>query len=344
MKTKKLLPFSLATSVLSLSLLATPAFSANATSIEDKVELHNSIKNQYKKADKKTVLFVKSIAEDAHKYSKEYRVYPSIVIASAILESKSGTSTLAKKGNNLYGLKYEDMGISSGHYIDYKSKKESVKDYASHLANSSKFITGSLKDSAMIIDISDSPEQALRFIDGEKDNNPSKTSKLIQIINTYNLTRFDDDKLSKDTRLWLKSKETNPYKKVSDLVEISRTTKLPKSVSNADKLKYMALDPSYFNKQYIYEELSMKGKIPDFEKKSKIKIDNFIKINYKKDGENVVRYAIINKIVDNKVVFSEAVKKGDKLYIVKQEISKKTLETKKSKYKILGHTKLYANK
>ena len=61
MRTKKLLPFSIATSVLSLSLLATPAFSANATSIEDKVELHNSIKNQYKKADKKTILFVKSI-------------------------------------------------------------------------------------------------------------------------------------------------------------------------------------------------------------------------------------------------------------------------------------------
>lgn len=266
MKTKKLLSFSLATSALSLSLLATPAFSANAISIQDKVEVYNSIKNQEKQADKKTILFVKSIAEDAHKYAKEYRVYPSIVIASAILESKSGTSTLTKKGNNLYGLKYEDMGISSGHYIDYKSKKESVKDYASYLANSSKFITGSLKDSAMIIDISDSPEQALRFIDGEKDNNYSKTSKLIQIINTYNLTRFDDDKLSKDTRLWLKSKETNPYKKVSDLVEISKTTKLPKSVSNADKLKYMALDPSYFNKQYIYEALSVKGKTPDFGK------------------------------------------------------------------------------
>lgn len=49
--------------------------------------------------------FLNKAARQAQKASKKYGLYPSVMIAQAILESNWGTSTLATEANNLFGIK-----------------------------------------------------------------------------------------------------------------------------------------------------------------------------------------------------------------------------------------------
>lgn len=49
--------------------------------------------------------FVDKLAPLAIKYGKANGVLPSMIIAQGILESRSGTSELARNANNLFGIK-----------------------------------------------------------------------------------------------------------------------------------------------------------------------------------------------------------------------------------------------
>ncbi len=53
----------------------------------------------------KTETYIQSIKEIAIKQSRENRIPASIIIAQAIIESGSGTSMLASKANNHFGIK-----------------------------------------------------------------------------------------------------------------------------------------------------------------------------------------------------------------------------------------------
>lgn len=86
---------------------------------------------------------------------KEQGVLPSVAIAQAIIESRSGNSGLAQNGNNLFGIKgtYNGNGVTyqtkefySGNYVTtratfraYPSWNESIVDYARFLNQNQRY-------------------------------------------------------------------------------------------------------------------------------------------------------------------------------------------------------------
>ena len=69
-----------------------------------------------------TEQFINRVAPIALEMSEKYQLYPSVMIAQAVLETGSGTSELAVLANNYYGIK----GTYKGDSV-YKLSPEEVK-------------------------------------------------------------------------------------------------------------------------------------------------------------------------------------------------------------------------
>lgn len=73
-----------------------------------------------------------------HKYahyvlSRDNPVFPQIILAQGILESKSGKSELAKKANNHFGIKsWEKIGFYKVGKIKYQFFKNPLKSFEAH--------------------------------------------------------------------------------------------------------------------------------------------------------------------------------------------------------------------
>ena len=63
--------------------------------------------------------FIDQVKDGAIRGWEKYQILPSLTIAQACLESGFGTSELAKKGNNLFGIK----GDYNGNSITIKTKE-----------------------------------------------------------------------------------------------------------------------------------------------------------------------------------------------------------------------------
>ncbi len=95
--------------------------------------------------------FIKEIAGDAQQIYKKHRILASLIIAQGCLESAWGTSELATKGHNLFGMKGEYNGqyvimqtweVINGENVQvpakfrkYPSWKESIQDLANLYLN-----------------------------------------------------------------------------------------------------------------------------------------------------------------------------------------------------------------
>ncbi|UXR69476.1 amidase domain-containing protein [Staphylococcus sp. IVB6246] len=156
--------------------------------------------------------FINDIAEDAHRIGQENDLYASIMIAQAILESDSGRSDLAQSPNyNLFGMKGayhgEKVGFntleSNGSHMyqihadfrKYPNKKASLEDYA-------KLIKGGIDGNPNIYkgvwkSESSSYRTATSKLVGTYATDPNYDTKLKQLIQTYDLTRFDQKKMPK---------------------------------------------------------------------------------------------------------------------------------------------------
>ncbi|UXR78213.1 MULTISPECIES: glucosaminidase domain-containing protein [unclassified Staphylococcus] len=154
--------------------------------------------------------FINDIAEDAHRIGQEQDLYASIMIAQAILESDSGRSALAQSPNhNLFGIKGTYHGQKAGFntlesngrnmyqiqadFRKYPNKKASLEDYA-HL------IKGGIDGNPTIYkgvwkSESSSYRTAVTELVGTYATDPNYDTKLKQLIQTYDLTRFDQKKM-----------------------------------------------------------------------------------------------------------------------------------------------------
>ncbi len=149
--------------------------------------------------------FVAVVGEQARQVAQENGLYASVMVAQAILESASGNSALSRPPyNNLFGIKGayngqsvtmrtgEDDGTGAKYYIDaafraYPSVRESLKDYADLLTNSmGSFYAGALKENAAIY------ADACTWLQGRYATDTSYAAKLCDIIDAYDLTRYDE--------------------------------------------------------------------------------------------------------------------------------------------------------
>lgn len=149
-----------------------------------------------------TEMFIASIGEQARQIGRKYDIYASVLIAQAILESGSGSSTLSKAPyNNLFGIKgayngksirmatSEDNGFgtlytTAANFRVYATQKQSMKDYAKLLRGSS-FYSGAWKENA------DSYKDAAEALEGRYATDTSYAEKIEALIKTYDLTRYD---------------------------------------------------------------------------------------------------------------------------------------------------------
>lgn len=161
------------------------------------------------KADPKK--YLNRVAEDAKRLASENDLYASVMIAQSMLETGFGTSVLSQEDyNNLFGIKGEYNGQSvlyqtteyvggEKHTVLSKFKKydnvsQSLQDYVDLLTGYNnpnnwryKYYYGARKSTT------DSYRDATAYLTGKYATSPNYNQSLNNIIERYDLTRFDTD-------------------------------------------------------------------------------------------------------------------------------------------------------
>ncbi|ANZ99219.1 hypothetical protein BFC22_03470 [Carnobacterium divergens] len=178
-------------------------------------------------------LFINEISNQAMELAINNDLYSSVMIAQAILESAYGNSELGKAPvNNLFGVK----GSYNGQYVmkdtiefingvpitvsamfrKYPSYKESLQDYTNKLKlgpgieNGSSwnptYYSGAWKSNTK------NYQEATKFLTGRYASDPSYNTKLDTLIQTYNLTQYDEKQADIITNLDTPKPETSVQK------------------------------------------------------------------------------------------------------------------------------------
>ena len=124
-----------------------------------------------------------------------YKVPASITLAQGLLESSAGRSTLARKAHNHFGIKCSggwrgpyyvmDDDYKNEHFRVYKSVKESYEDHSKFLVQNARY------KSLFSLKITDYKGWARGLKAAGYATNPNYATNLIQIIEDYELYRFD---------------------------------------------------------------------------------------------------------------------------------------------------------
>lgn len=142
--------------------------------------------------------FFDTLGPIAAKYESK-GIYPSVMLAQAALESDYGESQLSFDYNNYFGIKAHDnhrsIKLTTTEY--YSGTATSVRDYfcvysspADCFEDYAELITSNKNYSEAVGAVS--PAIAARALQaGGYATDPSYASKVISIINEYNLTRYD---------------------------------------------------------------------------------------------------------------------------------------------------------
>jgi len=113
-----------------------------------------SLRNKYEGNNEEKDTFIRQLEEASINNYNTYGILPSVTISQAILESDWGTSTLASKYNNYFGIKadkswkgkiarmetkenYKD--VISANFRAYDSKEESIYDLGKFLKGNSRY-------------------------------------------------------------------------------------------------------------------------------------------------------------------------------------------------------------
>lgn len=156
--------------------------------------------------------FIAKVGDYARTVGQEKDLYASVMIAQAILESGSGSSQLAQEpNNNLFGIKgdykgqfivygtWEDDGQGNSYNTDasfrvYPSMKESFEDYSvlliDGLIDNPMIYQGAWKSNTTTY------QDATQALTGTYATDTQYNQKLNELIETYNLTQYDQEKES----------------------------------------------------------------------------------------------------------------------------------------------------
>ena len=130
-----------------------------------------------------------------------YSIPASITLAQGILESGSGTSTLAMKANNHFGIKchvhwegpsiYHDDDEKNECFRKYQNVSESYRDHSLFLSERSRY--------AFLFELRKTDYKGWAKGLQKAGYATSKTyaKKLINLINEYDLSRYDQKKLNR---------------------------------------------------------------------------------------------------------------------------------------------------
>lgn len=148
--------------------------------------------------------FIKEIAVDAQIVYKNHHILASLIIAQGCLESAWGTSELATKGHNLFGMKGEYNGqyvtmmtweVINGENVQvpakfrkYPSWKESIEDLANLYLNG---VSWDKDHYRAVVGESDYQKATAALVKAGYATDPNYATKLNSLIFTYKLTQYD---------------------------------------------------------------------------------------------------------------------------------------------------------
>lgn len=148
--------------------------------------------------------FIKAIAPEAQAMQRRYGIRASITMAQAILESNWGTSKLSAQYHNLFGIKGSGPNsrllttkeYTNGRWVVikdrfkvYDSWSDSIKDHTQLMMTGTQY----KKDNYQNVVEAKSYQEAAQAL--QKDNyatDPNYAKKLISVIETYNLDKYDE--------------------------------------------------------------------------------------------------------------------------------------------------------
>lgn len=148
--------------------------------------------------------FIAHLAPYAQTLKVNYGVLPSITIAQAILESNWGTSALATKCHNLFGVKattskagvemttqeYENgqWETVTARFRNYTDDYSSMREHAQLLA---KGTTWNSQQYVKVMQAKNYKEAAAALQSSGYATDPSYASKIIRVVEQYHLAQYD---------------------------------------------------------------------------------------------------------------------------------------------------------
>lgn len=170
--------------------------------------------------------FISTIAEDARKLGQEYDVFASVMIAQALLESGSGTSSLSLPPNyNLFGVKgtYQGQAVSmatqedrgNGDLYSINSAFRKYPNYAASLGDYVQLLRGGISGNDGYYQnawrsTAKNYLRATQALTGKYATDTSYNRKLNSIIAVYNLTQYDRVKVDQSSGVFIKGKDEIP--------------------------------------------------------------------------------------------------------------------------------------
>ncbi len=155
--------------------------------------------------------YITTYSNIAMRQMRRYRIPASITLAQGLLESGAGQQTLARSGNNHFGIKcaggwtggrtYKDDDVKNECFRTYRSAEESYEDH-------SKFLLRDRYSSLFRLAITDYKGWAQGLKRCGYATDPAYASKLIRIIESYDLTRYDRQVLSGSSKDYLTGTHT----------------------------------------------------------------------------------------------------------------------------------------
>ena len=139
--------------------------------------------------------YINKYKDIAIEHQKRYRIPASITLAQGLIESAAGTSELARKSNNHFGIKchnawegkrvYHDDDEKGECFRKYRNPKDSYEDHALFLTKSRRY------EKLFKLDITDYKGWAHGLKRCGYATDKAYASKLIQMIELYGLHRYD---------------------------------------------------------------------------------------------------------------------------------------------------------
>lgn len=132
-------------------------------------------------------------------------LYPSVLLAQAVLESANGNSALAKRANNHFGIK---KGVGwNGDVLDFNTREYQGGQWVTVKAPFRKYatVTDSFRDRNRflarnprytnngVFSAADQVQQCKALLRAGYATDPEYATKLIALIDRYDLRRFDAD-------------------------------------------------------------------------------------------------------------------------------------------------------
>lgn len=149
--------------------------------------------------------FFTTIAPAAEQIYKQDKIFASITLAQAMLESSTGNSALTRKANNLFGIKaYNWTGktikmqteehnhgadvVTMGTFRSYDNWGESIEDHTNFLIENSTYKHHGVFKATNFTEQAESLQAAGYATD------PDYAKELVTLIKEYNLDKYDSVK------------------------------------------------------------------------------------------------------------------------------------------------------